>query len=92
MRDLHFANGVQGWAAGDKGAGYPVQTFILRTTDGATWNELVHPTHSNAWLHAVYFADPVHGWAVGVDDEGNHAIIYHTNNGGENWTEQKCPP
>jgi photosystem II stability/assembly factor-like uncharacterized protein len=65
-------------AVGDRG-------IILRSTDGAKWEQVASPVH--ATFTAVSFADADHGWVVGHD-----ASILHTTDGGKTWTLQNFQP
>jgi photosystem II stability/assembly factor-like uncharacterized protein len=62
-------------AVGDRG-------HILYSDDnGASWSQAKVPTRQ--LLTAVYFADDMHGWAVGHD-----ALILASADGGQTWTQQ----
>ena len=54
--------------------------FLFSGKISAQWYEQTTPTKNS--LHAVHFADPSNGWAVGA------GIILHTVNGGSTWTIQ----
>ncbi len=41
------------------------------------------PMLEDARLHDVWFVDPLHGWAV-----GDRGVVWHTDDGGQNWTLQ----
>lgn len=65
-------------AVGDRGG-------IIRSADGATWEQVKVPVR--AALTAVTFADAQHGWAVGHD-----AAIVATRDGGSTWELQHFDP
>jgi Photosynthesis system II assembly factor YCF48 len=68
---LFFLNDGLGWMVTTKG--------LWQTEEsGRSWRKLKAP----AGLERVHFADPEHGWAVGI-----HKQIYETKNGGAEWTE-----
>src|SRR5918912_521079 len=56
--------------------------FILSLTQfviaSAAWTK--QRSGSLAWLHAVYFLDENHGWAVGTK-----GVLLATDDGGETW-------
>lgn len=67
----------RGYAAGYWG-------IILRSLDGGlTWNATPTPTQKN--LHAIAFADAMHGWAVGAQ-----GAILRTADGGDSWVLQQA--
>jgi photosystem II stability/assembly factor-like uncharacterized protein len=69
-----FADARVGWAAGPAG--------IMRTTNGgATW---IQSWNTSGMIFDLSFPDARNGWAVGVEGQ-----IYHTSDGGENWTRQE---
>ncbi|HUR41284.1 MAG TPA: YCF48-related protein [Verrucomicrobiae bacterium] len=72
-------------AAGDALVAVGDRGVILRSTDGAKWDQVASPVH--ATLTAVSFADAKAGWAVGHD-----ATILHTADGGANWRLQNFTP
>src|SRR6185436_853871 len=56
---------------------------VLHTTDaGNTWKQL--PNQFQNKIRAVWFIDPVNGWALTIDRS-----ILHTSDGGVNWTLQR---
>ncbi|NNL86893.1 MAG: hypothetical protein HKP27_14620 [Myxococcales bacterium] len=56
--------------------------MVLRSLDrGATWNVTQTPVERN--LHAIDFADEMHGWAVGAQ-----GVIIRTTDGGDSWVLQ----
>ncbi len=57
---------------------------IFITSDGGdTWSEAQYEGSISHSLRDIYFPDNNYGWAVGLDNQ-----IYHSTNGGINWTEQ----
>lgn len=65
-------------AAGERG-------HLLKSKDGQQWQQVPVPLNSN--LTSVYFADAMHGWAVGHD-----ASILHSKDGGDSWQIQQYLP
>jgi photosystem II stability/assembly factor-like uncharacterized protein len=65
-------------AVGDRGT-------ILRSIDGANWEQVAAPVH--ATLTTVSFADAQHGWVAGHD-----SAILHTADGGKTWELQNFEP
>jgi len=71
LNDLAWA-GERAVVVGERG-------HILVSDDrGASWKQV--PVPASAGLTAVYFADPLHGWAVGHDE-----LILRTEDGGLTW-------
>ncbi len=56
----------------------------LPTASASTWQR--QQTSSLAWLHAVFFVDRDHGWAV-----GSRGTLLATTDGGKNWKAQVRP-
>ncbi len=72
--------------AGDRLVAVGERGHILLSDDsGVTWRQVAAPTR--ATLTAVSFIDPMRGWAVGHD-----AVVLHSADGGESWTEQYADP
>ena len=72
--------------AGDRLVAVGERGHILLSDDsGVTWRQVAGPTR--ATLTAVAFADRMRGWAVGHD-----AVVLHTGDGGESWSEQYSDP
>ncbi len=72
--------------AGDRLVAVGERGHILLSDDsGVTWRQA--PVPSRATLTAVSFVDPMRGWAVGHD-----AMVLHTGDGGESWSEQYADP
>jgi photosystem II stability/assembly factor-like uncharacterized protein len=72
---IFFIDNNTGWAVGGYGT-------INYTTDGIQW--LVGQTSTGTYdddLHDVFFINSSEGWIVGV------GIIWHSDNGGINWTD-----
>lgn len=65
-------------SAGERG-------HILLSQDGTNWQQMPVPLQSN--LNSIYFADELHGWAVGHD-----ASILHSSDGGQSWVVQQFLP
>jgi len=71
--------------AGDRVVAVGERGHIVLSEDyGRTWQQVNSPTRTT--LTAVYFADPLNGWAVGHEN-----VILATSDGGDNW-KQQFPP
>ncbi len=72
----------------------PERLAVLHTTDGGANWRLEDTPRLRGSLSAVSFADPVHGWAVGiVADNGKTAgVVLATDDGGMTWHEQVRGP
>ncbi|KPK63419.1 hypothetical protein AMJ83_07045 [candidate division WOR_3 bacterium SM23_42] len=81
---IYFVTILEGYAVGSPGK-------IRHTTDaGITWEDQTGGDYNN-W--GVYFLDENSGWIAGGREEGFPGqdpirYIYHTSNGGDNWTAQ----
>lgn len=75
---LSMANTTTGWA---------VCSYILyKTTDGGlTWNKPLDQNALGVVFNGVKFVDANNGWAVGMP-----GAVYHTTDGGSNWTSQNA--
>ncbi len=79
IRDVDMVSPSVGYAA----AG----ARILKSTDGfATWNVVLFVDN----FFDVSFVDANNGWALGLD-ETRFTALYHTTDGGQNWTVQPMP-
>jgi len=76
---VFFANINTVYAVGGNASSDSVQTIIKSTDAGVTWS--VQLDTLGPWLHAVYFADANHGYAV-----GDGGVVLKTVNGGVVWT------
>lgn len=87
--DCCFLPGGEGWIAGQNGR-------IFHTTDGgATWTRQSAAIGNSVTLAGIRFVDAQNGWAVGScwpSDFGGFgwAVILHTVDGGQTWTQQEC--
>lgn len=66
--------------------------YIQHTTDGGkTWASVALPAavaSHGLELNGAFFApDGQHGWVVGFDHDGNHALGLSTSNGGATWAQ-----
>lgn len=76
------------WPQGDTFLGG--QGIIAKTTNGGdSWVILRRDTTYD--FYDVYFADYNTGWVVGGDDRNFRAVILHTTDGGNSWTQQTLP-
>ncbi len=85
LRSVYFLDDLHGYAVGDGG------TFTRTIDGGQTWTESIVAASLN--LYAVFFADAKDGWAAGESSEGwpnrfAHAVLFHTEDGGEHWLVQ----
>ena len=104
FRGVAFADAEHGWAVTTIPTTYDDffeeytdwNATVWHTSDGGnTWEQQPLPEDASI-LHGVDCADAMTAWAVGVtrageDDFGkleHAAVIYHTANGGQTWTEQ----
>jgi photosystem II stability/assembly factor-like uncharacterized protein len=73
--------GEEGWVRSAAG--------VFWTADGGrTWRQITPPVADRAVLESVYFADPLHGWALSERGrEGDvHPSISMTSDGGRTWS------
>ena len=80
------------WAvAGASGAGFPVGTVLVRSTDrGRTWHQAGDPCHHTAGLAPwdVDFANPSRGWAMCVTQPATDMqakALFSTSDAGATW-------
>jgi photosystem II stability/assembly factor-like uncharacterized protein len=74
LKDIYFADSLNGWAVGCNGA-------ILKTNNsGDTWE--IQNSGVDYNLYSVFFLDSSKGWAV-----GENGVVY-TDNGGDTWNSQ----
>lgn len=79
--DVFFLDENRGWAL-TWTTTPPFGTIILETTDGgANWNQRVFPIE-NKFLQAIFFRDPLTGWAGGFPGD-----LFVTIDGGSEWDE-----
>lgn len=84
VHDISFADERHGWAIGEAQKEGVVQGVILATQDGGIhWQPQYLAKERSSMLNAIKFADLRRGWAVG------HNVILHTENGGQQWHEQR---
>ena len=87
--DCSFLPGGEGWVVGHDGA-------IFHTADGgATWARQSAALGRAVELAGVAFVDAQNGWVTGMcwplDFGGSGwAVILHTVDGGQTWTQQEC--
>lgn len=85
ITDLEFVDAMVGFAAGgiNTGPGSYIP-FVRRTTDGgSTWATVWTDSTRGYELEAISFANSLMGWGITYD-----GYIYHTDNGGLDWTIQ----
>lgn len=80
LRTIQFADGNEGWAAGDDGV-------LWHTIDGGNrWER--QPTGTRASIRCVHFLTPYSGWAVGrveLPGGGSAGVVLSTADGGLQW-------
>jgi photosystem II stability/assembly factor-like uncharacterized protein len=89
LNKVFFSYEQHGWIAGGSYYwGEEFQSILLKTVDGGkSWKE---KQFEKEIIHDMYFADSLHGWAVGEDTtqsylRHNSGIILESFDGGENW-------
>jgi uncharacterized repeat protein (TIGR01451 family) len=103
FRGVSFVDASHGWAVCLHPTHYDWmgyednwQAAIWSTADGGvTWTQQTLPAGASV-LHSLDFVDAQNGWAVGAKyigddaygDPEHRAIVYHTTNGGQTWSEQ----
>jgi len=92
LYDVHFIDKNTGWAVGNSG------TIVHTVNGGETWTVLDAETNLN--FKSVSFTDSENGWAAANepihydpfdDPDSWQGRVFHTSNGGEDWTEQTFP-
>lgn len=92
LYEVHFIDTNTGWAVGDSG------TIVHTVNGGETWT--VQDAETNLNFKSVSFTNSENGWAVANqvihydpfdEPDGWQGRIFHTTDGGENWTEQNLP-
>jgi photosystem II stability/assembly factor-like uncharacterized protein len=85
--DIQFFNELDGWALTD--------TSLVRTNDGGiTWYDVTPPDVEEIGSAAgMYFLDKDHAWVQKPDFNNfpNNGLLYHTSDGGLNWTISSTP-
>ena len=88
IRSLSMADTTDGWACGYADLAGPIIGVLLRTSDGATWDDVSQP----GWpgLECVDCVSGDTAWAVGADMPGRPAkdFVIHTTDGGVSWQRQ----
>ncbi|MCX6844221.1 MAG: YCF48-related protein [candidate division WOR-3 bacterium] len=96
FQGVSFADTIHGWLAagrypeGDsftKGQGY----IVGLVADADSFIVSLQRKDSVYDFFDVKFVDALNGWAVGGDDRTMAAVVFHTTNGGAEWTEQSVP-
>lgn len=70
---IFFINNNTGWVVGSQGK-------IFKTVDATIWNGQSSGTTKG--LNDLFFIDSLEGWIVGTE------VLFHTVDGGENWTQE----
>ncbi len=80
LYSVHFINANTGFFGGTK-------NLLFKTTNGGnTVDTVSFPANSKAAIKAIYFIDENKGWVL--SSESKKAKLYHTSDGGSNWTIQ----
>ncbi len=96
FQGVSFADTIHGWLAagrypeGDsftKGQGY----IVGLVADADSFIVSLQRKDSVYDFFDVEFVDAQNGWAVGGDDRTMAAVVFHTTDGGAEWTEQSVP-
>ena len=72
--------GSKSWAVGEHGYVYSSNNYL---DNNRSWKNWTKKTICNQYLTDVFFVDDSNGWIVGYE-----GVIYHTTNGGTDWTKQ----
>jgi photosystem II stability/assembly factor-like uncharacterized protein len=80
IKYFHMTDPLNGWAVGE--------TYILHTADGGlTWYNVTPPTLTSAGFSAqTFFANANLGWVAVPSADFLTSTLYHTTDGGYNWT------
>ena len=82
LNGVHFLNDTDGWAVGEDNS--VNGSFFSSSSGGFLWTDLSNLlSPSPPILNDIYFSDSSNGWIV-----GNNGAIYHTSNGGTDWSLQ----
>lgn len=85
--ELHFFNELDGWGV--------TETKIVRTNDGGiTWYDVTPPdVDETGYAVHTSFLDKSHAWVQKPDFNNfpNNGLLYHTADGGMNWTISSTP-
>ncbi|MFC1714193.1 YCF48-related protein [Candidatus Poribacteria bacterium] len=92
--DMFFAAPGEGWATGEKSAGFV--NSIFHTSDGGiSWEKQFHgegdEDWAGYWIKDLFFLDSEVGWGCGrfTDEEGLWNVVLRTSDGGETWSYAK---
>ena len=72
--------------------GGAVSTIMLISGHGTTWSTLPTLPHAATGASAFSFVTPRIGWIVAESTPGESAVVLHTINGGQTWTEASTVP
>lgn len=89
LNDITFSDNLNGWAVGGFYIGNSNYSTLHTNDGGETWEEMTSaPT--DIGLNSVFFVDSLNGWTAGNTYSYPYyiSLIYHTDNGGENWVVQ----
>jgi photosystem II stability/assembly factor-like uncharacterized protein len=92
INSIQFVDTNNGWAAGGEIDTYNniYNRIIIHTSDGGnTWNTQLYESGYYYYdyvepLYDICMLDTINGWAVGA-----YGAVFHTNDGGSNWVEQR---
>jgi photosystem II stability/assembly factor-like uncharacterized protein len=87
LLEIHFFDELEGWGL--------TETAIVRTNDGGiTWYNVTPPdlVEAGSTVH-TFFLDKEHAWVQKPDFNNfpNNGLLYHTADGGLNWTISSTP-
>ncbi len=95
---LWAVDGSHAWALGVDSSGGSSRPFGVRTSNGASWADMILPAGGGGQFDLtmflmVAFADENHGWLYGshVSMSGADPLLYETTDGGGSWTEVTAP-
>ncbi len=101
FQGLSFVDTMIGWLAAGRfpesdSLGNPTftkgQGYIAKVTaSGDTFIHELQHKDSVYDFYDIHFTDDEYGWVVGGEDSTMAAVVYHTTNGGQNWTRQDVP-
>lgn len=83
LRNIFFADSLNGWAAGDSGT-------VIKTSDGGlSWYKQNSNVNNTIW--GIYFLNENLGWMASwqTDTIPYGSLIHKTTNGGEEWISEK---
>jgi photosystem II stability/assembly factor-like uncharacterized protein len=87
LLEIHFFDELEGWGL--------TETSVVRTNDGGvTWHNVTPPDLAEVGSTVqTFFLDKDHAWVQKPDFNNfpNNGLLYHTTDGGLNWTISSTP-